>query len=54
MKTRCPCCGASASLEVLITHDEARSLMVALAGISDELAKPRCAISACSARASAT
>lgn len=39
MKTRCPCCGASASLEVLITHDEARSLMVALAGISDELAK---------------
>jgi len=26
MKTRCPCCGASASLEVLITHDEARSL----------------------------
>ena len=40
MKTRCPCCGATASLEVLITHDEARSLMVA--------------ISACSARASAT
>ena len=39
MKTRCPCCGATASLEVLITHDEARSLMVALAGISDELAK---------------
>ena len=39
MKTRCPCCGASASLEVLITHDEARSLMGALAGISDELAK---------------
>ena len=39
MKTRCPCCGASASLEVLITHDEARSLMVSLAGISDELAK---------------
>ena len=39
MKTRCPCCGASASLEVLITHDEARNLMVALAGISDELAK---------------
>ena len=39
MKTRCPCCGASASLEVLITHDEARSLMVALAGISDELSK---------------
>ena len=39
MKTRCPCCGANASLEVLITHDEARSLMVALAGISDELAK---------------
>lgn len=39
MKTRCPCCGATASLEVLITHDEARNLMVALAGISDELAK---------------
>lgn len=39
MKTRCPCCGASACLEVLITHDEARSLMVALAGISNELAK---------------
>ena len=39
MKTRCPCCGVTASLEVLITHDEARSLMVALAGISDELAK---------------
>ena len=39
MKTRCPCCGVTASLEVLITHDEARNLMVALAGISDELAK---------------
>lgn len=39
MKTRCPACGAVASLEVLLTHDDARSLMVALAGISDELAK---------------
>ena len=39
MKTRCPCCGATASLEVLITHDDARNLIVTLMGLSDELAK---------------
>ena len=39
MKVKCPACGASASLEVLIAHDDARSLIVALTGISDDTAK---------------
>lgn len=39
MKVRCPACGASMSLEVLIAHDDARAALIALTGISDDLAK---------------
>lgn len=39
MKTRCPACGATASIEVLIAHDDARTLVVALAAISDDLTR---------------
>ena len=39
MKTRCPACGATASIELLITHDDARRLMVELAGIGGEMVK---------------
>ena len=39
MKVKCPSCGASMSLDVLIAHDEARDALVALSGISDELVK---------------
>ena len=39
MKVKCPSCGASLSLDVLIAHDEARDALVALSGISDELVK---------------
>lgn len=39
MKVRCPACGATSSLDVLIAHDEARSALVELSGISDELVR---------------
>ena len=39
MKTRCPACGATASIDTLISHDEARVLVVALTGISDDTAR---------------
>ena len=39
MKTRCPACGATASIDTLISHDEARVLGVALTGISDDTAR---------------
>ncbi|HFC8543210.1 TPA: hypothetical protein ACFP4Q_001338 [Neisseria weaveri] len=39
MKVRCPACGASMSLEVLIAHDDARETLIALTGISDDLVK---------------
>ena len=39
MKVKCPSCGASLSLDVLIAHDEARTALVALSGISDELVR---------------
>ncbi len=39
MKVKCPSCGASMSLDILISHDEARDALVALSGISDELVK---------------
>ena len=39
MKVRCPACGASMSLEVLIAHDDAREALIALTGISDELTR---------------
>lgn len=39
MKVKCPSCGASMSLEVLIAHDDARAALVELAGISDELVR---------------
>ena len=39
MKVRCPACGASMSLDVLIAHDGARETLIALTGISDDLVK---------------
>ena len=39
MKVKCPSCGASLSLDVLIAHDEARTALVELSGISDELVR---------------
>lgn len=39
MKVKCPSCGASMSLDVLVAHDEARNALVELTGISDELVK---------------
>ena len=39
MKVKCPSCGASMSLDVLIAHDEARAALIALAGISDGLTR---------------
>ena len=30
MKVRCPACGASMSLDVLIAHDDARETLIAL------------------------
>lgn len=39
MKVRCPACGASMSLDVLIAHDDARETLIALTGISDDLVK---------------
>ena len=39
MKVRCPSCGASMSLDVLIAHDDARAALIALAGISDGLTR---------------
>ncbi|ATD64868.1 hypothetical protein ACFPVS_12055 [Neisseria weixii] len=36
MKVRCPACGASMSLDVLITHQEAREALISLAKISEE------------------
>lgn len=39
MKIKCPSCGASMSLDVLIAHDEARDALVELTGISDELVR---------------
>lgn len=37
MRIRCPSCGATMSLEVLIAHDAAREVLIELSGISDEL-----------------
>lgn len=39
MRVRCPACNASMSLEVLITHDDAREALIALTGISDDMYK---------------
>lgn len=39
MKIKCPSCGASMSLDVLVAHDEARNALVELTGISDELVR---------------
>lgn len=39
MKVKCPACGASMSLDVLVGHDEARAVLVELSGISDELVR---------------
>lgn len=39
MKVKCPACGASMSLDVLVGHDEARAALVELSGISDELVR---------------
>ncbi len=39
MHTKCPNCGAVASLDLLLTNDDARNAIAALAAISGELAK---------------
>lgn len=39
MRIRCPACGATMSLDVLIAHDDARALIVGLTALSDDLAK---------------
>lgn len=39
MKVRCPACGATMSLDVLIAHDDARATLIVLTGISDDLVK---------------
>ncbi len=39
MNTKCPNCGAVASLDLLLTNDDARNAIAALAAISGELAK---------------
>ncbi len=39
MQTKCPNCGAVASLDLLLTNDDARNAIAALAAISGELAK---------------
>lgn len=39
MKVRCPECGTTMSLNVLIAHDDAREALIAVAGISDGLVK---------------
>lgn len=39
MKTRCPNCGASQSLDALIANDEAREALAALVALGGELSK---------------
>lgn len=40
MKTRCPCCGASMSLDALLGHSDASLAFVASLNLTGELAKP--------------
>lgn len=39
MKTRCPCCGATMSLDALLAHDDARDALRALVALGGELGK---------------
>lgn len=39
MRTRCPCCGASASLDVLIAHEDARDCLRTIFAIAAPLGK---------------
>lgn len=39
MKTRCPCCGATTSLDALVAGDDARDALRALMGIGGDLAR---------------
>ena len=39
MKTRCPCCGATMSLDALLAHDDARDVLRALVALGGELGK---------------
>lgn len=39
MKTRCPCCGATMSLDALLAHDDARDALRALVALGGDLAK---------------
>lgn len=39
MRLRCPCCGASMSLDALIAHDDARAALTALAALGDDLTR---------------
>ncbi|WP_314258569.1 hypothetical protein [Cardiobacterium hominis] len=39
MKTRCPCCGATTSLDALLAHDDARDALRALVALGGELGK---------------
>lgn len=34
MRARCPCCGTTASLDVLVTHEDARAALAAAFGVS--------------------
>ena len=37
MRSRCPCCGATSSLDVLVTHEDARAALAAAFGVSKPL-----------------
>lgn len=37
MRTRCPCCGTTASLDVLVAHEDARAALTAVFGLSQSL-----------------
>lgn len=39
MKLKCPCCGASMSLDALIGHDDARAALVSVVSLGGDLTK---------------
>ncbi len=37
MRTRCPCCGTTASLDVLVAHEDARAALATVFGLAQPL-----------------
>ena len=50
MRTRCPGCGATLSLDALIAHDGAREALTVAFKLSGQLGSAWCATWHCSAR----